>query len=155
MLNIKDKAPLFTLINQDDKEISLKDYFGKWIVLYFYPKDNTPGCTIEACSFTDNLKDFKKLDAIVIGISADSPQSHRNFIKNRNLKITLLSDPSHNTLKKYEAFGEKNFLGKISIGILRSTFLIDPEGNIAYIWRNVKAEGHAKEVKAKLEELKI
>lgn len=154
MLKIGDKAPPFKLLNQNDEEVSLGDLVGKWVVLYFYPKDDTPGCTVEACTFTDNLSQFRGLDCEVIGVSADSTESHRKFIEKKNLKITLLSDINREVLKQYEAWGEKSMYGKIFLGIVRSTFLIDPKGNIAYIWKNVKAAGHAEKVQEKVKELR-
>ena len=147
------KAPDFTLLNQDDQKVSLEDLHGQWVVLYFYPKDDTPGCTTQACEFTTNLKQFEKLSARVIGVSPDSPESHREFIAKYKLKIDLLSDPEHKVLEKYGAWGEKNNYGKISMGVLRTTYLIDPEGQIAHAWPKVKAAGHAEAVAATLAEL--
>ncbi|MBU0984516.1 MAG: peroxiredoxin [candidate division Zixibacteria bacterium] len=147
------KAPAFTLLNQDEKKIALKDLTGKWVVLYFYPRDNTSGCTKEACEFTDGLKAFEKLNAVVLGVSPDSAASHRNFIAKQNLKIDLLADTDRKVMTKYGAFGTKKMYGKEVQGVIRSTFLIDPTGKIAYAWRNVKAAGHAANVREKLSEL--
>jgi thioredoxin-dependent peroxiredoxin len=152
-LTVGKKAPDFAAKNQDDKVVKLGDLKGRWVVLYFYPKDDTPGCTVEACDFTAGLKDFEGLEAKVLGCSRDSPESHRKFIAKYKLKIELLSDPDHVVLEKYGAWGEKNNYGKISMGIIRSTVIIDPEGKIAHHWPKVKAQGHADAVKAKLEEL--
>ncbi len=146
-------APAFTLKNQDGKSVKLSDLTGKWSVLYFYPKDDTPGCTTEACEFTDGIKAFEKLNAAVLGVSPDDTESHRKFIKKHNLKIDLLSDPSHKVMEKYGVWGIKMLYGKESLGVIRSTFLIDPKGNIAYAWPNVKAAGHAEKVREKLAEL--
>ncbi|MDR0408595.1 MAG: thioredoxin-dependent thiol peroxidase [Campylobacteraceae bacterium] len=140
-------APQFSLKNQDGIEISLKDLMGKWIVLYFYPKDNTPGCTTEACDFTAALPDFKKLDAVVIGISPDSVKSHQNFIQKQNITFTLLSDEQKDAAKAYDVWKLKKNYGKEYMGIERSTFLIDTEGKIAKIWRKVNVKGHGDEVK--------
>jgi len=146
------KAPAFTLPNQNEENVSLKDFKGKWVVLYFYPKDNTPGCTTEAVEFTQKLPEFKKLGAIVLGCSKDSPQSHCKFIDKKDLKITLLSDLDHEVIDKYGAWGKKKFMGREFMGIIRSTFLIDPQGKIARIWSPVKVKGHVDDVLLELKE---
>ncbi|MFV1976022.1 MAG: peroxiredoxin [Candidatus Scalindua sp.] len=138
MIKAGTKAPNFSLKNQDDKEVSLKDNKGKWIVIYFYPKDNTSGCTKEACDFTESLKDYKKLNAVIIGVSPDSTESHRDFIEKQGLDITLLSDPDKKAHKAYEAWGMKKNYGKEYEGVIRSTFIISPEGKIAEAWSKVK-----------------
>ncbi len=145
-----EKAPDFTLMNQDDKEITLSGYAGKWVILYFYPKDNTSGCTKEACGFTEALPDFSGMDAVILGVSRDSTKVHRGFIEKQNLKITLLSDPDHSIHEAYNAWGEKKMYGKVTEGVLRSTFIIDPDGIIAASWKNVKVNGHVDKVKEKL-----
>ncbi len=147
------KAPAFALVDQDGKRVSLKDLRGQWTILYFYPKDNTSGCTTEACEFTSRLGQFARLDATVIGVSPDSPESHRKFIEKHKLKVRLLSDPDHKAMAKYGAWGEKNMYGKKLMGVIRSTVLIGPDGHIAYHWPKVKAAGHAKAVREKLAEL--
>ena len=152
-IEVGDKAPAFTLKNQDDQNVKLSDFKGRWLVLYFYPKDDTPGCTIEACDFTSGIKDFEKLDATVLGCSPDSPEMHRKFIAKHKLKITLLSDPGHEVLERYGAWGEKNMYGKKSMGVIRSTVLIDPAQKVAHHYRKVSAKGHADAVRAKLKEL--
>ena len=152
-LQAGSKAPLFTLPDQDDKKAALKDFAGQWVIVYFYPKDNTPGCTTEACDFTDNLRTFNKLNTTVLGISRDSAESHRKFIEKQNLKITLLSDTDHKVMDKYGAWGIKKLYGKESEGVIRSTFIIDPTGKIAHAWYSVKATGHVEKVKEKLAEL--
>jgi thioredoxin-dependent peroxiredoxin len=149
-----DSALVFTLPDQDDNPVHLDQFKGKWVVLYFYPKDNTPGCTAEACDFTDQLKAFEALDAKVLGVSPDSTQSHCKFITGRNLKITLLSDPESHVIEQYGAWQEKNRYGRKYWGVQRSTFLIDPEGRIAWIWPTVSVKGHVEEVRRKLLELK-
>jgi len=153
MVNVGDVAPEFCLPNQDGKEVCLKDFKGKWIILYFYPKDNTKGCTMEAIDFTTHLKDFEALDAIVIGISPDSVKSHQNFVKRHDLKITLLSDPEHKVLKSYGVWQLKKMYGREYYGVVRSTFIIDPEGKIAYKWEKVRVKSHVEIVKEKLLEL--
>ena len=153
MLKIGDNAPELTLPNQDDVEISLRDLAGKWIVLYFYPKDNTPGCTTEACDFTATLPQFDTLGAVVLGVSPDSTASHQKFIAKQKLDITLLSDSTTQIAQRYGVWQLKKFCGKEYMGIVRSTFLIDPEGKIAQIWPNVKVKDHASEVKKALEAL--
>jgi len=148
------KAPEFCLPNQDETEICLRDLAGKWIILYFYPKDNTPGCTTEACDFTENLEWFEDEDAVILGVSPDSPKKHRNFIEKKDLKITLLSDENKDVIKAYSAWGKKKMYGKEYEGVIRSTFIINPEGEIVAEWKKVKVKGHVEEVKEKLKELK-
>jgi len=148
-----NKAPAFTLPDQDGNKVKLSDMAGKWLVLYFYPKDNTPGCTTEACDFSGGLKAFEKLNATVLGVSPDSIESHQKFIAKQNLKISLLSDPDRKILEKYGAYGTKKMYGKEVKGVIRSTFIIDPKGKIAHSWSNVKATGHAEKVKEKLAEM--
>ncbi len=147
------KAPMFTLPDQDENKTALKDFAGKWVVLYFYPKDDTPGCTTEACEFTTSLKAFDKLNATVLGVSRDSAERHQKFIAKYDLKVTLLSDPDHKVMEKYGAWGVKKMYGKEVEGVIRSTFLIDPSGKIAHAWKSVKAAGHANKVHQKLQEL--
>lgn len=150
---IGKKAPSFSLKNQDNESVALKDLTGQWVVLYFYPKDDTPGCTVEACEFTSGIRDFEKVDAVVYGISPDSPKEHREFIKKHKLKVELLCDPTHKLMEKYSAWGEKHMYGKITSGVIRSTVIIDPQGCIAHHWEKVKAAGHADSVRKKLLEL--
>lgn len=153
-LQIKEEAPLFSLPNQDNAEISLRDFRGSYVVLYFYPKDKTPGCTTEACDFRDSMESLNALGAVVLGVSPDSTKSHQNFINKESLNFTLLSDTNKEVLKMYGAFGVKKLYGKEYEGVIRATFLIDPQGKIAHIWKNVKVKGHIKEVREKLEALK-
>ena len=154
MLNVGDTVEEFCLPNQDEEEICLRDLKGKWVVLYFYPKDNTPGCTTEACDFTAALPDFEGLDAIVLGVSPDSPKKHRNFIEKKKLKITLLADEEKELCKLFGVWQLKKNYGREYMGVVRSTFIIDPDGKIVAKWEKVKVKGHIEEVKKKLEELK-
>ncbi|MCV3406051.1 thioredoxin-dependent thiol peroxidase [Campylobacter lari] len=142
-LQIGDKAPVFELLNQDGVKISLSDFLGKKIILYFYPKDNTPGCTTQACEFSQSYDDFLGKNAVIIGISPDSVKSHENFIKKYDLKHTLLSDSEKEISKLYGAWGLKKNYGKEYEGLIRSTFVINEEGNIVKIYKNVKAKDHA------------
>lgn len=153
-LQIKEEAPLFSLPNQDNAEISLLNFRGSYVVLYFYPKDKTPGCTTEACDFRDSMESLNALGAVVLGVSPDSVKSHQSFIGKESLNFTLLSDTNKEVLKMYGAFGVKKLYGKEYEGVIRSTFLIDPQGKIAHIWKNVKVKGHIKEVREKLEALR-
>ncbi len=137
-LEIGQQAPDFCLPETNGKEICLKDLKNKWVVVYFYPKDNTSGCTKEAIDFTERKKDFDNLQVEIIGISKDSTDSHNKFVKKHNLGITLLSDTDKEVHKAYGAWGIKKMYGKESEGTIRSTFIIDPEGKIAHAWYNVK-----------------
>lgn len=150
MIQIDSIAPDFCLPNQDDVEICLRDLRGKWIVLYFYPKDNTPGCTTEACDFSEAAPDFSSVNAIVIGVSADNTVKHRDFIEKKDLSITLLSDESTSMLQAYSIWQLKKNYGKEYMGIVRSTLIINPDGVIKAIWKNVKVKEHARIVKEKL-----
>ena len=153
-MEIGKKAPAFTLTDHDGKKRKLSEFAGRWVVLYFYPKDDTPGCTTQACEFTAGIADFDGLDAVVLGVSPDDDASHRKFIAKHALKLTLLSDPDHAVMEKYGAWGEKTLYGKQSVGVIRSTTLIDPSGKVAWHWGKVQAAGHAEKVRAKLEELR-
>ncbi len=139
-------APDFSLENKDGRIISKNDFKGKWIVLYFYPKDNTPGCSVEAMDFTRLKDDFNKLNAEIVGISMDSKESHAKFINDKELSIELLSDTELETIKVYKAWGIKKNYGKEYEGLIRSTVLINPQGEIAKHWKNVRAKGHAERV---------
>jgi peroxiredoxin Q/BCP len=153
MIEVGKKAPAFRLPDQNGKTHSLADYAGRWLVLYFYPKDDTPGCTTQACEFTAGIKKFEKLSATVLGCSADDAEKHQKFIAKHKLKIDLLSDPTHAVMAKYGAWGEKVLYGRRSEGIIRSTTIIDPDGKVARHWKKVKAAGHAEAVQAALTEL--
>ena len=146
-IEVGKKAPAFTLPNQDGEKVALSGLGGKWVVLYFYPKDDTPGCTTEACEFTAGIKGFEKLDAVVLGVSPDSAEKHRKFIAKYKLKVTLLSDEKKTVMEKYGAWGEKVLYGKKSTGVIRSTVIIDPAGRIAHRWAKVRAAGHADKVR--------
>jgi peroxiredoxin Q/BCP len=150
VLKVGDKAPEFCLPNQDETQICLRDIKGKWLVLYFYPKDNTAGCTAEACDFTEALPEFDEMDAVILGVSPDSPKKHRNFIEKKNLKITLLADEESEVSQKYGVWQLKKMCGKEYMGIVRTTFLINPEGKIEKIWEKVKVKGHVEAVKEAL-----
>jgi thioredoxin-dependent peroxiredoxin len=152
-LKVGDKAPDFCLPDKDGKQLCLKDLDGRWVVLYFYPKDQTPGCTKEACEFTERLSDFAGLNAAVLGVSADSTASHRKFAAKNKLAIDLLSDPKHETIAAYGAWQPKKLMGKEFLGTVRATFIVDPMGNVAHIWPSVNPWGHANEVRNKLAEL--
>jgi len=152
-IEVGKKAPAFKLEDETGAMVALSQLAGQWVVIYFYPKDDTPGCTVEACEFTSGLPKFGKLDAAIFGCSKDSPESHRKFIAKYKLKVKLLSDPDHAVMEKYGAWGEKNNYGKKTMGVIRSTVLIDPAGKVAHHWPTVKAAGHAEQVRAKLAEL--
>ena len=155
MLKTGDKAPDFILTSDKGDEVKLSEFAGKSnVVLYFYPKDNTSGCTKEACSFRDNLEPIETKDAVVLGVSPDSVKSHQNFIKKQSLNFTLLSDPDHKVAEAYGAWGEKSMYGKKYMGILRTTFIIGKDGNIQHVFEKVKPAGHAEDVVAVLENLK-
>ena len=146
------KAPAFTLTDESGEKVRLSELAGNWVVLYFYPRDDTPGCTVEACDFTSGLKSFERLGAKVYGCSPDTAESHQKFIKKYKLKVKLLSDPSRKAMEKYGAWGEKNLYGNITLGVIRSTVLIDPKGKVAKHWKRVKTRGHAESVRKVLEE---
>jgi peroxiredoxin Q/BCP len=142
MLKPGDKAPMFDLISGDGKSISLKDFKGKNVVLYFYPKDNTSGCTKEACSFQEHLDVLRRFDAVVIGVSGDSVESHARFAAKFGLRFSLLSDESKKVLKSYGVWKEKSLYGRKYMGIERTTYIIDEKGCISHIFPRVKVEGH-------------
>lgn len=145
-----DRAPAFTLPDQDGNPVSLKDFAGQQVVVYFYPRDDTPGCTKEACQFNDNLRAFARAKVVVLGISGDGADKHQKFRSKYGLKFPLLTDADHKVGETYGAWGEKTLYGKKSIGVIRSTFLIGPDGKIARPWYHVKADGHAEKVLAEL-----
>ena len=153
-LQVGDKSPDFCLPDHKEEDVCLNSLNGKWIVLYFYPKDNTTGCTTEALDFTSHLEDFESLGVTVLGVSPDKPASHKKFRDKKGLKITLLSDPEKKVLEQYGVWQLKKVCGKECMGVARSTFIINPEGTIAHIWPKVKVKGHVEEVKQKLAELK-
>ncbi|OGU72153.1 MAG: alkyl hydroperoxide reductase [Ignavibacteria bacterium RBG_16_34_14] len=146
MLQEGKKAPAFTLNNQNGDTISLNDFKGKNVILYFYPKDNTSGCTAEACSFRDDFPKFEKTDAVIVGVSPDSVESHKKFAQKYNLNFDLLSDEKKEAIKKYDVWKEKNMYGRKYMGVERTTYIINSEGKIKKIFRKVKVNGHNKEV---------
>jgi len=146
MLKEGDKAPAFTLNDSNGKKISLKDLLRKKVVLYFYPKDNTSGCTKEACDFRDAHPDFKKYNSVILGVSADSEKSHQGFAGKFKLPFTLLSDPEKVVIQKYDVWKEKSLYGKKYMGIERTTFVIDEKGKISKIFPKVKVEGHIEKI---------
>jgi peroxiredoxin Q/BCP len=152
MLKEKDVAPEFCLKNQTNENICLRTHLGSWVVVYFYPKDNTSGCTREAVDFTEHLKEFDHKNTVIFGISPDSVDSHLKFVNKHNLKLQLLSDPGHQVLEKYGVWQEKSLYGKKFFGVVRTTFLISPTGRIEKIWRKVKVDGHAVQVLCQLQE---
>ena len=154
MLETGTKAPEFCLPNQDETEICLRDLSGKWVILYFYPKDNTPGCTTEACGFSEALPEFEDMDAVILGVSPDSPKKHRNFIEKKNLTITLLSDEDKELCNLYDVWKLKKFMGREYMGVVRTTYIISPDGEIVAVWDKVKVKGHVEAVKEKLAELR-
>ncbi len=152
-MEINKTAPDFTLPDQDGNKHKLSDYKGQWVLVYFYPKDNTPGCTTEACALRDNFPAFKKLKIQVFGISADSEKSHKKFVDKYQLPFTLLADEDKKTAKKYGVWEEKSMFGVKYMGILRNSYLINPDGKIAKIYEKVKPSAHAEEVLKDIKEL--
>ncbi|MCF7918468.1 MAG: thioredoxin-dependent thiol peroxidase [Candidatus Cloacimonetes bacterium] len=148
------KAPDFNLLNQDNQNVKLSDFKGYWLILYFYPRDNTPGCSLEARDFTCLQQDFEKLGIKIIGISKDSVSSHQRFIEKQALNLTLLSDQDLKVMQAYGVWREKTLYGKTALGVVRSTFLIDPQGTIHEAWYNVKAKDHAQKMLEYCKELR-
>ncbi len=146
MLAVGTKAPDFTLTDKDGNTVSLSDFLGKKIVLYFYPKDNTPGCTRQACAFASAYEDFKSKDIVVIGISKDSVSSHKKFAEKYSLPFILLSDTELTAIKAYDVWQEKKMCGKVGMGVVRTTFIIDENGNIEKIMPKVKPDTNAQEI---------
>ena len=150
MLKVGDKAPEFTLISDDGKNISLKDLRGKKVILYFYPKDDTEACTEQACSFRDNIKIIEKKNTVVIGVSKDNTKSHVKFKKKYDLPFTLLSDENREMLEAYGVWKEKSMFGKKYMGIIRTTFLLDEKGITEQVWEKVSVKGHIEDIISKL-----
>ena len=146
MLEVGTKAPEFTLPDQDGNSVSLSDFLGKKVVLYFYPRDNTPGCTRQACAFAGAFGQFKALNTVVIGVSKDSTASHRKFADKYTLPFTLLSDPELTVLQAYGVWQEKKMYGKVSMGVVRSTYLIDEQGMIQAVMPKVKPDTNAAQI---------
>ena len=147
------EAPKFTLFDQDGKQHALENYRGRYVLLYFYPKDDTPGCTKEACALRDADPDFSTLDAIVLGVSADSVKSHKKFAEKYALTFPLLADENREVVNAYGVWGLKKFMGREYEGIMRTSFLIDPKGKVAKVYEKVKPEQHAQEVLTDLKAL--
>ena len=152
MLEVSAKAPDFTLSDQNGNEVSLSSFLGKKVVLYFYPKDNTPGCTRQACAFASVYEDFKKIDAVVIGVSKDSAASHAKFAQKHGLPFILLSDPDLVAIKAYDVWQEKKLYGKVSMGVVRTTYVIDENGFIEKVMPKVKPDTNAAEILEYLED---
>ena len=146
MLEQGSMAPDFTLSDQSGKSHSLSDYRGQWVILYFYPKDLTPGCTTEACNFRDDFPNFQKLNTVVLGVSKDSVKRHSTFAQKYKLPFPLLSDEAGDVCDKYDVWKEKSMYGKTYMGIVRSSYLIDPEGKISRVYPKVKVKEHALEL---------
>lgn len=151
--SIGNKLPKFSIKNQNGNTITEEKFFGHYSILYFYPKDDTPGCTQEACNFTDKLTDFNKLSVPIFGVSPDDIESHKKFIDKYKLKINLLADPDKKFCQAMGIIGERNLYGRIVVGILRTTFIIDPKGKIAEIFKNVRVKGHIEKVYIRIKEL--
>lgn len=152
-LAVGDPSPSFELLDAEGNVVKLQDMQGKWVVLYFYPRDNTPGCTKEACGFRDAYADYQNSNIVVLGVSTDDAKSHAKFVTKHNLPFPLLIDEGGAIASSYGSYGLKKFMGKEYMGITRSTFIIDPKGKIAKIYRKVKPEPHAQEVLADIAEL--
>lgn len=153
MIEAGQPAPTFTLPDQDGRPVSLEDLRGRPVVLYFYPKDDTPGCTTQACGIRDQWSQFEAAGAAVLGVSPDTVDSHAAFVGNHDLPHTLLADPEREVLEAYGAYGEKVRYGKTTVGVIRCTFLIDAEGEVAKVWKRVQTESHADQVLKALDEL--
>ena len=151
MLEVGTKAPDFTLKNQEGQEVSLSQFAGKRVVLYFYPRDNTPGCTRQACGFAQNYEGFTQRDVVVIGVSKDSVASHLKFVQKYELPFVLLSDPDLEAIQAYGVWQEKKLYGKVSMGVVRTTYVIDPQGVIEKVMPKVKPDTHAAEILAYLD----
>jgi len=154
MLKVGQKAPAFNLPDENGDKHKLSDYAGEWLLVYFYPKDDTPGCTVEACSFRDNLPKFKKLKTKIVGISGDSVERHKKFADKHKLPFTLLADEDRGVIKKYGALAQKSLFGKKYLGIKRTSFLIDPKGRVAVVYEKVKPAIHAEQVLQDLKSLR-
>ncbi|MDH5442298.1 MAG: thioredoxin-dependent thiol peroxidase [Candidatus Nomurabacteria bacterium] len=153
MLENNTIAPAFSLLDQDEQTHTLADYAGKWVLVYFYPKDDTPGCTAEACAIRDAYNDFEKQGIVVLGISKDSPKSHKKFADKYELPFILLSDPSGGMISAYDSFKEKSMFGKTFMGINRGSYLINPDGIIARVYPKVDPANHAGQILIDAEEM--
>jgi len=154
MLQVNDTAPLdIKVLNEAEQEVSLRDHLGSWVVVYFYPRDNTPGCTLEAEGFRDMKLKFSRRKAVILGVSKDSCKSHQKFIDGKKLNFSLVADTKHELMEAFGTWQKKKFMGREYIGTTRSTFLVDPEGTIVHVWESVKPAGHPEEVLQVLQEL--
>jgi thioredoxin-dependent peroxiredoxin len=153
MINIGQKAPTIKIKDENGNLVSIKDYLGKYLVLYFYPKDDTPGCTVEACNVRDYLGDIKRAGAMIVGVSKDSQADHQKFIKKFDLNFPLWSDKDRKLIEKFGVWEEKSMYGKKYMGIVRSTFIIDPKGVVVHTWPKVTPKDHGLEILEKLKEL--
>jgi len=153
-LGVGDEAPGFCLPDQDGEEVCLEDYRGMWVVLYFYPRDGTRSCTMEALAFTAAREELEEMGVAILGVSPDSPKSHAIFMEKNGLGVTLLSDEGHGVLERYGVWQLKKMYGREHLGVVRSTFLIDQEGRIAHVWPRVRVKSHVEAVREKLSELK-
>jgi len=151
-MDVNDKAPDFSLLDQDENKVSLKDFRGKTVVLYFYPRADTPGCTKESCEFRDTDKQIQKMGAVILGISADTPKAQKKFQEKYHLPFTLLADTEKKVINAFGVYKEKNMYGKKVMGIARTTFIIGPDGKIKHVFNKVKPEGHAEQVLEYLKE---
>lgn len=154
LLKAGSKAPSVSVLDSDGNKVSLKDFLGKWVVLYFYPKDDTPGCTKEACSIRDIRAEIKKAGAEVIGVSKDSPKSHLKFIDKYKLNFTLWSDEDHKLIEAFGSWQEKKFMGRTYMGTLRTTFIIDPKGKIVHVFEKVTPDTHGDDILAALKSIR-
>lgn len=154
MIDVNQKAPEFTLPDDQGNKVSLADYQGRHVVLYFYPKDDTPGCTKEACAFSDGLSQFNDMDVAILGVSKDSVEKHRKFKAKYDLKFPLLSDADDTVCEDYGVWNEKSMYGKTFMGIDRTTFLIGPDGFVRHVWTKVKVDGHADEIAETIQNFK-
>jgi len=153
MIEVGRAAPNFSLTDQDGKTVALSDCAGSPVVLYFYPKDDTPGCTKEACAFRDAIAEYRRRDARILGVSPDGPSSHARFVKKYQLPFSLLADPDHKVCESYGVWKEKNLYGRKSMGVERTTFIIDGTGTVRAVFPRVKVDGHSDAVIAALDEL--
>ena len=154
MIQVNEPAPPFELQDQEDRTRSLGDYRGRWVVLYFYPRDATPGCTRQACGFRDALDSLGELDAVVLGVSPDPVASHRKFAAKQGLSFPLLSDDDHRVCEAYGVWQEKSMYGRTYWGVVRTTYLIDPAGNVAERWDKVRVGGHVELVRQRIRDLR-
>lgn len=152
-IGVGEKAPSFCLQDKEEKQVCMEDFKNKWIVLYFYPKDNTSGCTLEAIDFSSKLNMFTKNNAVIIGVSPDSPNSHKKFVEKHELRVLLLSDPEKRVLKQYGVWQLKKLYGREYYGVVRTTYIIDPKGIVRHVFKRVRVKGHVEKVLSELRKL--